>query len=80
MFNMSLSNDEKFITDKLIKITAKNLNKNIKTATTIPWINEMRRSSIIMKPYLQLYKNSKYEASLNILSDYIMENFSFYFS
>ena len=80
IFNMSLSEDEKFITDKLINITNKNLNKKIKTAATIPWINEMRRSSIMMKPYLQLFENSLYEESINGLSSYITENFKFKFN
>ena len=79
VFNMSLSNDEKYITDRLINITTKNLNKTVKTAATIPWINEMRRSSIIMKPYLQLYENSVYEESIKNLSDYILDNFKFQF-
>lgn len=80
VFNMSLSEDESFITDKLINITQKNLNKTVKTAAKIPWVNEMRRSSIIMKPYLQLYQQSIYEESINCLSEYIMENFKFRFS
>ena len=80
IFNMSLSEDEKYITDKLINITKKNLNKTIKTAATIPWMNEMRRSSIIMKPYLQLYENSLYEDSINGLSNYISDNFKFKFN
>jgi flagellar biosynthesis protein FlhG len=80
VFNMSLSEDEKYITDKLINITNKNLNKTVKTAAKIPWVNEMRRSSIVMKPYLQLYENSIYEESINLLSEYIMDNFKFRFS
>jgi flagellar biosynthesis protein FlhG len=80
IFNMSLNEDEKLITDKLLKITHKNLNKTIRTAATIPWSNEMRRSSIIMKPHLQLYEHSLYEESINNLSDYILKNFKFYFS
>lgn len=79
VFNMSLSEDEKYITDRLINITRKNLNKTVKTAALIPWINEMRRSSIVMKPYLQLYENSIYENSINNLSDYIIENFKYRF-
>ncbi len=80
IFNMSLSDDEKLITDKLINITRKNLDKKINTAAQIPWVNEMRRSSIVMKPYLQLYQDSIYEESINGLSDYIMKNFKFTFS
>ncbi|MBB6479042.1 AAA family ATPase [Spirochaeta isovalerica] len=80
IFNMSLNDDEKFITDKLIKITDKNLGKKIRTAGQIPWVNEMRRSSIIMKPYLQLYENSVYENAMNHLVSYIEENFKFRFN
>ncbi|MBI9097643.1 MAG: hypothetical protein JEY91_04155 [Spirochaetaceae bacterium] len=76
---MSINEDEKNITDRLLKITERNLNKNIKTAGTIPWTNEMRHSSIAMKPFLQLYQNSPFEKSLNELSDYIMESFKFRF-
>jgi len=80
VFNMSLSEDEKFITDKLISITSRNLNKTIKTAAQVPWVNEMRRSSIVMKPYLQLYEDSIYEESINSLSGYIIDNFKFKFT
>jgi len=79
IFNMSLSGNEKIITDKLLNITSKNLNKTIKTAANIPWMNEMRRSSIIMKPYLLLYEKSPYEDAINGLTEYIENNFKFYF-
>lgn len=80
IFNMSINEDEKFITDKLIKITEKNLGKRIKTAGRIPWVNEMRRSSIIMKPYLVLYGKSPYEDAVNSITSYIESNFIFHFN
>ncbi|MDA3811223.1 MAG: AAA family ATPase [Spirochaetaceae bacterium] len=79
IFNMSLNENEKLITDKLINITSKNLNKTVKTAANLPWINEMRRSSISMKPYLQLCENSPYEESINELRNFIFDNFRFKF-
>ena len=77
VFNMSLSDDEKLITDKLIKITSKNLNIKINTASSLPWIDEMKHSSIMMKPMLQLYENSTYEKGINTLTEYIFNEFKY---
>lgn len=80
VFNMSLNPEEQFITEKLIRITEKNLHKSIHTAARIPWVNEMRRASIVMKPYLQLYEKSEYGNAIEELSTYILKNFKFSFN